>query len=191
MKVTTESGFSRRSIPEGTHVGTLVQIIDLGEQLNLFSEVEGATQRKLYLTFEIPSEKLDDGRPMVIGKELTASFHSKSRLRPIVESLLGRTLKEGDLADATQTLKATLGKSAFVEVEQVATQKGGKFSKIKNIMKLSKGLSVESPYNDLLFFDLDDENAEQVLENLPRFIQNKIASGIGRVVPNTNSELDL
>ena len=191
MKVTTESGFSRRSIPEGTHVGTLVQIIDLGEQLNLFSEVEGATQRKLYLTFEIPSEKLDDGRPMVIGKELTASFHSKSRLRPIVESLLGRTLKEGDLADATQTLKSTLGKSAFVEVEQVATQKGGKFSKIKNIMKLSKGLSVESPYNDLLFFDLDGENAEQALESLPRFIQNKIASGIGRVVPNTNSELDL
>lgn len=194
MKITgTNSKTERRSISEGTHIGTVVQVLDLGEQVNIFAEEDNPnkTQRKVYITFEVADERLDDGRPLVIGQELTASLSTKSRLRPTIESLLGRPLVEADLADATQTLKSILGRSAFVEVEHVTTRKGTTFAKIKNVMKLSKGISVESPYNDLVFLDLDDEQANEIISGLPKFIQAKIAGGVGRIVPNSNGDLDL
>ena len=194
MKITGTSGRAeRRSISEGTHIGTVVQVLDLGEQVNIFAEEDNPnkTQRKVYVTYEVPDEKLDDGRPLVIGQELTASLSPKSRLRPAIESLLGRTLVEADLADATQTLKSILGRSAFIEVEHVTTRKGTTFAKIKNVMKLSRGVNVDSPFNDLIFLDLDDANANEIIQGLPNFIQAKIASGVGRIVPNTNEDLDL
>ena len=189
MKITTGGGFDRKGVPTGTHVGILTQIVDLGEQVDIFAEIEGTTKRKLYITFEIPSEKLDDGRPMVIGQEVTASLGQKSRLRPYIESLLGRQLSEGDLANPVEILKSALGKPGFIQVEEVKTAKGSKFSKIKAVVPMPKGTTVETPFNDLVFIDLDDRNVNDHLSSLPKFIQDKIAAS--RSTPLATDDLGI
>src|SRR6185369_10438591 len=70
----TESNFT--PVPAGTHLGICYRVIDLGTQSTNFNG-ETKLAHKVLVSWEIPDEKMDDGRPFTISQSYTWSMHEK------------------------------------------------------------------------------------------------------------------
>ncbi len=60
--------------PAGTHTAVCIQAIDLGTR----DGGKWGPKRKLRIAWEIPGERMDDGRPMIATKQYSASLSEKS-----------------------------------------------------------------------------------------------------------------
>jgi hypothetical protein len=56
--------------PVGTHLALCYRIIDLGTQKTTYNG-ETKTAHKLMISWELPQERMDDGRPFAISKRCT------------------------------------------------------------------------------------------------------------------------
>lgn len=75
--------------PAGTHIAVCYRVIDLGTQETTFKG-EVKHQHKILISWEIPDEKMKDGRPFTIGKRYTWSMSEKANLRNDLESWRGK-----------------------------------------------------------------------------------------------------
>lgn len=66
-------------VPEGKTLGLLLSVIDLGDHEKTF---DGKTQLKpvVRLSFELPNHKGDDGKPMIVNKELPVFAYEKANI---------------------------------------------------------------------------------------------------------------
>lgn len=162
-------------IGEGTYPARLVQVLDLGKQVETdwqTGEVktwdDGNTmlKPKVWLTFELPDETIDvdgEAKPRWISKEYNVSFHEKSALTQVVSALNDGKAK---------TLADLIGQPALVEIGTTRTGK----DKLTSVSKVVKGMTVGELQNDPKFFDFDNPNRD-IYDNLPNFLQEKIKEG--------------
>lgn len=177
MKIKSSSGggkFAPVQVEEGSHVGTLVKVVDLGLQDR--GEWKGqklSDAPLLGLTFELPHLFVDDdeSRPVHLYKEVTQFNNPKSTLHTFAKALLGGTAKVESELESHIDLAKLLGKSALVTVGRTSTGR----AKITGLSPLVKGMTVPEPKTELVLFDLDCHTKED-LEALPAFIQAKIAA---------------
>lgn len=172
MSLIVESSSSGKLVEEGSHVGTLVKIVELGLQDR--GEYKGeklADAEMIGLTFELPNELIDDDpmRPVHLYKEVTKAKHPKSTLHVIALALKGGSSKAAEELGRRIVLADLLGKSAALTI---GVTSGGK-SKIVSASPLMKGTQVPAPKSELVTFDLDNHTQEE-LDKLPRFIREKI-----------------
>lgn len=156
----------------GAHVARCVAFIDLGTQE---SEYQGKVnhRRKVRITWEVPGERMTDGRPFVISKSYTASLTEKANLRADLEGWRNKKFTQSELAgwDASQLL----GKACQLSVVHEEGRTNGKtYAVIRAIMPLAKGMACEPQENPSVFFSLDDFDKE-VFEALPKFAKEMVS----------------
>lgn len=165
--------------PAGSHIAVCNLVADCGLQPGF----EGKPQRKIYVRFEIPAERVEfekNGQkmegPLTIGSFYTASMNEKATLRKHLEGWRGKAFTD-DEAAAFDVAKL-LGQAAMLNV--IEKESGGKtYSNIAGLSKLPRGMEAPKAENDLLYYDADSSQAE--FDALPKWLQEKIG---GQIQPN-------
>ena len=112
-------------VPAGTHLGICYRVIDLGTQSTTFKG-EQKQAHKVLISWEIPEEKMEDGRPFMISQSYTWSMHEKSNLRKALEAWRGMAFTERDFGPNGFDIKNVLGKACTLSI--VHTSKDGSTS---------------------------------------------------------------
>jgi hypothetical protein len=157
--------------PAGSHTATLIALVDCGLQ---YSERFDSESERLWIQFELPHERMEDGRPFTIGSFMANSLNEKAGFRKVAEALLGRALKSNELGGLE--LGPLLGKSCLISITHKEAD-GKTRAKIDSAMPLPKGTTVGAPHNPLVAYDLDDPD-EAVFEKLPEHVRELIEKRI-------------
>lgn len=161
-------------VPQGNHVAVCYRVIDLGTQRGEYMGKENH-RHKILISWEIPDEKMGDGRPFTIGQRFTWSMSEKAALRHTLESWRGRAFTDDDFGASGFDIKNIIGVGCMLNVIQ--EKKGDKtYSNIANVAKLPKGLTSPPPENKQAFVWLSKEEFDRVAfdgltENLKTIIQ--------------------
>lgn len=160
----------------GLWIGIPYQIADLGTQHFEYMG-ESKFTRKVRVTWEMPEQPKDDGRPLAVSKEYSLSWNAKSHL--------AEDMKAGYGADPSQKfdLKEILGKPCMLNVVLQQKKDGsGSYPKIAGLAPLrsqdkDKGYTAENP---LVCFFIGTEKSgyaefdKTAFNGLPDFVREKI-----------------
>lgn len=183
LKLSTHETKTFSRPEDGSYVGTVVGVVDLGTQP---ADAFGGANPKLLLQIELVDEPQEDGAPSVLLKEVRYTLssgsegYSPSTLFTVTKALLNMSTSslEAYIQAGKFTIEQLLGKSAMVTVGTTSPNKergfaGGR-AKITTVAPLIKGTSVtEAKTADKLYFDIDDATEENIA-NLPEFLQKKV-----------------
>ena len=159
----------------GSHAARCFAVIDLGTQR---TEYKGETKigQRVRISWEVCSERMTDGRPMVISKAYKTSLHEKAKLREDLEGWRNKKFTEAELAGFEG--KNLLGKTCMISVMHVERD-GKTYANIKSISPLPKGMDCDAAENEPLFFDLENfdqkvfdalhKNTKATIEKSPEF----------------------
>lgn len=154
--------------PIGTHVAVCIKLTDLGTQ---HSEYQGqpTTRNQVLVTWELPNERMEDGKPFIVSAFLTNSLSEKATMRHWLESWRGRPFSPEELAGFD--LMNILGKGCMLNV--IAKPDGKKGVKVGSVMALPKGTAAPKPENEPSAFWMDEFNRAR-FEELSKGIQEII-----------------
>lgn len=152
-------------VPAGNHIAVCYRVIDLGTQ-RVEYKGEEKHQRKVLISWEIPDEKMDDGRPFTIGQKFTWSMSEKANLRKTLESWRGVPFKETDFGPGGFDIMNIIGVGCMLNVVH-ATNAGKTYANIASVAKLPKGITAPGPTNARNFVWLSKEEfIQQNFDNL-------------------------
>jgi len=161
--------------PSGTHLAICTRVIDLGTQR---VEWQGQTklQRKVLLSWELPEELRDDGKPILISQRYTLSSSEKSRLRQDLEGWRGKRFVDADFGPGGFDIKNVLGKPCLLTL--VHAEKGGKtYANIASVSAVPKGMPVSTGSQEAIYFSLERNRFDRkVMDALSENLQAIIAS---------------
>jgi len=158
-------------VEDGTYPARIVQIIDLGMQLQydwqtqeqkFYDDGNPVVKPEVIITYEFPTETVEikgETKPRWLGKTYTLSLHEKAALTNLLKVIGGGSTNVGDL----------LGKPAGVTVGSTS---GGK-AKIAAVNALMAGVVVPELVNPSVLFDADEPDME-ALAKMPEWIRVKI-----------------
>lgn len=149
-------------VPEGTHIARAYLLVDIGLQ-----ETNFGIKPKIVLGWEIPEEKLDDGRPMSITSIYTNSLNEKANLRRDLESWRSKRFTETELAGFD--LRNVLGKPCQITVVHNDSQ-GKTYANVTAVTAIPKGLPVPDAINELVVYEMGDP----IPDTLPEWMVKKI-----------------
>ena len=172
LPVGGSGGGDFKRAPAGSHVAVCNMVADCGLQPGF----EGKPQRKIYVRFEIPAERVEyekDGKtvegPLTIGSFYTASMNEKATLRKHLEGWRGKTFTDDEAAQFD--VSKLLGQGCMLSV--IEKESGGKtYSNIAGMSKLPRGFEAPPAENPLLYFD--QESGDSAYEALPKWLREKI-----------------
>lgn len=151
-------------VPEGTHLGICYMLVDIGEQESTYG-----IKPKIVIGWELPSETLEDGRPMSISAIYTHSLSSKAKLREILEGWRGRAFTDIELTGFD--LRNIVGKPCLLSVKHNAT--GDRtYANVSSVSAPMKDMNVPEMANEKIIYSVDEPNPE-AFEKLPEWIRNK------------------
>lgn len=169
-------------VEEGTHPARIVQVIDLGTQIQtdwksgevLTYEDSGdvITKKEVMVTFEFPNETIEIGgeeKPRWLSKRYTNSLHEMASLTKLVKAVEPKF--KGSQYDLTDLLEKPV-------MATVGTTSGGK-AKITGTTSVPKGFDVPELQNEAKVFGMDDPDQE-VFDSLPNFLQEMINKSLER-----------
>lgn len=167
-----------KKLPPGAHFAICNMLVDCGLQPGF----SGKPQRKVYLRWEAPDERVEwhdkEGKehegPCAIGRFYTLSLSEKAALRKDLENWRGRTFTDEELKGFD--IATILGKCCQIMVTHA--ESGGKtYANITGIMGLSKDQRVRAntakAENPLLAYSVESHDPA-IFAQLPEWIQKKI-----------------
>ena len=166
MSLISKTGASDdfKLVHEGTHLARCYLMVDVGLQETPFGDKE-----KVVLGWEIPEQKMDDGRPMIIYSTYTNSMHEKSNLRRDIENWRGKKLTDDE--SRAFDLRTVLGHPCQLSV--VHNENNSRtYANVAAVTGIPKGLPVADAVNDVICFDLDEDDDVSIL---PEWLQRKIS----------------
>jgi len=138
--------------PEGAHIGICYRVIDLGTQETTYLG-QAKKSHLILIGWELPDERMMDGRPFTVHKRYTYSSSGKSNLRKDLESWRGAKFTDEDFG--VFDLGRLLGVGCMVSI--VKEDKGEKtYTNVQTIMRLPKGSNAGKPTNPTLCLSLND-----------------------------------
>lgn len=140
--------------PAGSHAAICYRFIDLGTQM---VEWKGTTktQRKVLISWEIPAELMEDGKPFTINRKYTWSMSEKSNLRHDLEAWRGKAFTQDDFAGPTRfNIKNILGKACLLSIVH-EQREGNTYANLKSVSALPKGMSAPAPVNEPVYLALE------------------------------------
>lgn len=184
LPVGGNGGGDFKRAPSGSHVAVCNLVADCGLQPGF----EGKPQRKIYVRFEIPDERVEyekDGKqvegPLTIGSFYTASMNEKATLRKHLEGWRGKSFTDDEAAQFD--VSKLLGQACMLSV--IEKESGGKvYSNISGMSKLPKSMAAPAAENPLLYFD--QESGQSEYEALPKWLREKIDGQIRPAKPAAN-----
>lgn len=182
-----------KPIPQGAHLAICTMVADVGMQEGF----NGKPQRKVYLRFEVPDERVEferDGKlvegPAIIGKMYTLSLSEKANLRRDLENWRGRLFAADELKGFD--ISKLLGKTCQVMVTH--DHKDGKtYANVNGIMGTSRDQKERAatlkPENALIEYSVESHN-QSAFEALPKWIREKIEHRISEPVAQSSPPAD-
>jgi hypothetical protein len=178
MKVEVKKS-ERKNAPEGLHPARLVQIVDLGTQLN---ETYNKRERRVRLAWELIgiTFETEDGEEVnhLVSKEYSLKLSRKSHLRKAVEGMRGKGLTDGEEFEFEKLLDMCCqiqikhnngtGKNAnevYANVDAVLP--------VGVDPKSKKPFKYDRAQRDLLLFSLDNID-DEILSKLPDWLQDTV-----------------
>lgn len=190
--------------PAGTHLAVCYRVIDLGTQ-QVDWQGETKQQHKLMLSWELPDEKMEDGRPFSISQRYTFSSHEKARFRQDLEAWRGAKFTEADLAGPPNGfhVRKLLGVPCLLTVVHNVKQ-GKTYANISAVTKIMKGMAAPPLVNERVYFSLDPSEYSQetfdklssglraAIEKAPEYLEIKRPRGepVGEAPPPRQNDLD-
>lgn len=138
--------------PQGSHIAVCYRVVDLGTQETNF-QGKVSHKPKILISWELPEELMQNGRPFTIGKSYTLSSHSKSNLRQDLESWRGKKFEEWEFGEFD--IGKLIGVGCMLGVVHNETERGT-FSNINALMRLPKGTTAPFATNPMINFSLSD-----------------------------------
>jgi hypothetical protein len=128
--------------PPGNYAGTVLGVVDVGHQLDKFpKDGTSGEVRQLALVFEL-SERRPDGKPFMLARMYTWSFHEKSNFFKLACGVTGRIFKEGDRFSP----KDLLGAAVMVLVSN-STSGEKSYHRVESVAAYPRGLPAPRPEN--------------------------------------------
>lgn len=158
--------------PAGTHLAICIRFVDLGTQETEW-QGQKKVKRQVTIGWELPEERMEDGRPFTISKTYTWSMAEKASLRHDLENWRGRDFTEQDLGPDGFDTKNLLGKGCLVSIAH-ETKNGRTYANVKSISKMMKGMAAPEAENLHVYFSLDEFNPE-IYAGLSQYLREKIA----------------
>ncbi|MDE2105687.1 MAG: hypothetical protein KGL39_51140 [Patescibacteria group bacterium] len=162
--------------PAGTHMARCFRFVDLGSHEQKFQGESKGLKRLVMLSFEIPGELMEDGRPFTISKRYTWSMHEKSTLRKHLEAWRGRKFQDNEFGPGGFDIRNVIGKVCTISVVHKENTEGDIFANIDSIGAPIKGIEIPAQINpsgyvalDRAFFQKADYDA--LSDKLKEFIQ--------------------
>ena len=174
MTFSAGGGGDFKRLEPGTHPAVCDMVVLMGYQPG--SAQYPKPKLKVYIRWQVPGERTDDDRPMVVGATLTASMNEKAQLRVLLEGWRGKKFSDEE-AEAFDVAKL-IGQPCMVSV--VEKESGGKtYSNVASVSKLPKGLPAPALEGDaLVYWNRNDAADQQVFRKLPEWLQKKIDAQI-------------
>jgi len=171
------NGGDFKTLESGSYAAVCDMVANLGIQPG--SQLYPAPKRKVYIRFQVPSERTDDDRPMVIGATLTASMNGKAVLRKLLEGWRGKALTDDEAAKFD--VSTLLGKPALISVVSKDTD-GKTRANIQSVSRLPKGMPTPALEGEaVIFFNSDSKADDAAFEKLPNWLKEKIR---GQIAPD-------
>lgn len=169
----TESNFENP--PAGTHMAICYRIIDLGTQETTYKGTP-KKQHKILVSWELPDEKMTDGRSFTISNRYTWSMSEKAALRKDLESWRGKPFQDADFGEGGFDVAKIIGVACLLTI--VHTENGDKkYANVRGISSLMKGMVAPALTNEKVFIGLTDENWNaEAFHKLSDNLQNTIKS---------------
>lgn len=117
-------------------MGICYRILDLGTQQSTY-QGQPRTQHLLLFAWELPEEKMADGKPMMVAKRYTLSMNKKAILRKDLESWRAKAFSDEELE--TFDILNVLGAPALLTL---AKSDNGDYTNVVGVAKLPKGTQV-------------------------------------------------
>lgn len=160
-------------VPEGNHIAVCYRVIDLGTQHGEYKG-KAKVQRKILISWELPDEKMADGRPFTIGQKFTWSMSEMANLRQVLESWRGKAFVEADFGPGGFDIANIIGVGCMLNVVH-AHNNGKTYANIKSVAKLPKGMAAPGPSNprNLVWLTREDfiqENYDSLTDGLKAMI---------------------
>ena len=160
--------------PEGNHAARAVQMIDMGTQKNKFDPSK-ADQRKVRISFELPDELREDGKPFIVSQKFTLTMHEKGSLRKFLQSWRGKPFADDEAKRFN--ISVLLGKPCLLNIIHETKEAGKTFANIASVATLPKSMSAPAQITPTLEFSLSPDDFDQlVYESLPEFLKEEIAA---------------
>lgn len=157
--------------PAGPVAARCSRVIDLGSQESDY-QGEKKMQRKLLLTWEL-AELRTDNAPFTISRRFGLSLHEKAALRGFLQAWRGRPFSPEELTGFD--LRRLLSAPCLLNV--MHTSRNGKdYANIISISPLPKGMTAPELSAPGVVFDIDADDAPEVLETLSDNLQATIAA---------------
>lgn len=185
-----QGGVEYDPAPAGAHVARCFRIVDLGSQKKTW-QGETKMSHQIMFSWELPTARMNDGRPFTINQRFTASLSEKAQLRGVLESWRGRKFSPQELEGFD--LYNVLGKTCFINV--VHNEKGDKtYANVASVMPVPTGMEVPKAENAQVFFSLSAFD-ESVFSSLPEGIQKTIKESpefaeAAQAAPKTSAKFD-
>ena len=125
--------------PEGQWAGTCVDIVDLGERVEIFNDSKPRVVGKVVLVFAT-GERQQNGELSTVSAEFTMSMNERSSLRPFLESWRGRSYTQDEVAEGVP-LHLLEGQPALLTIEHKLSKVGRTYAKIMWVAPLPKGMA--------------------------------------------------
>lgn len=135
-RMAKDSGESFPQAPTGTHIARCFRLIDLGTQHGEYQGMPN-TRNQVLVSWELPTELMEDGKPFAVSQFYTNSLNEKATLRHHLEAWRGKQFSDDELNGFD--LMNILGKGCMVTV--TANEKGK--AKVSAVSGLPK--SVQCP----------------------------------------------
>jgi hypothetical protein len=132
------------------------------------------SQHKILVSWELPDEKMKDGRPFTIGQRYTWSMSEKATLRKHLEAWRGVPFTDADFGVDGFDIKDIIGKGCLLNI--VHAESGDKtYANIASIARLMKGMQAPKPVNEMVYLWLHESRWEpSVFHKLTQGLQGVI-----------------
>ncbi len=171
--IAKNEGGDFKQLTPATYPARCYQIVDLGMQKNEYNG-DVTIKHQVLVSWEVPSELLDDGQPMSIGKFYTLSLHPKSNMGQDLVSWRGKAFSPEE--EAGFDISNLAGVPCLLSV----IDKNGK-SRVGSVSGLAKGMAVPDQINKTIIFSME----EYISGDLSAF--SGLSEGIQNIVLKSES----
>lgn len=168
----TQSSYT--PVEAGTYSARCYRFIDLGTQK--ITAPDGVKlQHKVSLSWELPTELMEDGRPYTISKRYTWSMHEKANLRKDLEAWRNKKFAPEELGEGGFNIKKVLGTDCTLTIVHKDGNEGNTFANVQAVSAVMKGMQVPELTNETLYLALTENDFDSIIfDTLPDRIKEDI-----------------
>jgi hypothetical protein len=173
MPTLTQKPTITRTLPKtGTHIARVIGLIYMGTITETY-EGQEQTNQKIRLTWELPEElhsfkEGEDAKPLVHSEEYNLVMGKKSKLRPVIEGIIGVPLMDEEAYSFD--VETLLDKPCLLSLKP---NKKGTYMQVASVIPLMKGQVCKAAYNPIKKLTYEAWNQE-MFDVLPQFIKDKM-----------------